>query len=60
MDALLTPTEVAERLRVEVRTLHAWRARQEGPPAIRMGKFLRYSQSELERWVAQRRLASPR
>jgi excisionase family DNA binding protein len=51
MDRLLTPPEVAELLGVELATLYAWRYRRHGPPAIRIGKFLRYRPHELEAWL---------
>ncbi len=52
---LLTVEEVAQLLQVPVRTLYAWRTRQCGPPAIRIGRFLRYEPSAVEQWIADRR-----
>jgi excisionase family DNA binding protein len=60
VDVLLTPTEVADRLKVQVRTLHGWRCRNEGPPAVRIGKYLRYPESELVRWLEKQAALSAR
>jgi excisionase family DNA binding protein len=49
----LTPEEVAEILRVKVGTLHNWRQRDVGPPAVRMGKYLRYRRSSFDKWLSE-------
>jgi excisionase family DNA binding protein len=49
-DRWMTPEEVAERLRVPRATLYAWRYKQTGPAAVRVGRHLRYRLSDLERW----------
>ena len=53
MDRLLTPAEVAEYLRVPVSTLHGWRQNKwnVGPPAIKVGKHLRYPLSGFNEWL---------
>jgi predicted site-specific integrase-resolvase len=52
-DRLLTQTEAAEFLRVDVGTLRRWGL--DGPPCIRVGtKFLRYSANQLSRWCEER------
>lgn len=48
---LLTPAEVAEMLAVPVKTLYAWRYSAAGPPAVKVGKYVRYDEAELERWL---------
>lgn len=48
---LLTPEEVAARLKIPRATLHQWRYRREGPPAIRVGRHLRYPEDEYEAWL---------
>jgi excisionase family DNA binding protein len=50
-DALLTSEEVAAYLRVPRSTLYGWKYRGDGPPAIRVGRLLRYRSSEVERWL---------
>jgi excisionase family DNA binding protein len=51
MSRLLTPDEVAERLRVPRATLSQWRYLREGPPAIKVGRHLRYPEDGLEAWL---------
>ena len=50
---LLTPEEVSEHLRVPVDTLYAWRYRGVGPPALRIGRHLRYPDDGLAWWLAE-------
>ena len=51
---LLTVQEVASFLRVPIRTLYGWRYHGEGPPAIRIGRYLRYRWTDVEEWLAKR------
>jgi excisionase family DNA binding protein len=51
-DALWTPEQVADYLAVPLKTLYAWRHRGDGPPAIRVGRHLRYKPADLEAWLA--------
>ena len=51
-DRLLTTAEVAEYLGLPTSTLYAWRYRRVGPPAIRVGKHLRYRRQSLDAWVS--------
>lgn len=48
---LWTVQDVSEFLRVPVTTLYAWRAQGSGPPARRIGKYLRYRPDEVQCWV---------
>ena len=52
MTKYLTTQELAEYLSVPVNTLYQWRVRNEGPQAARVGRHLRYSQAEVDRWLA--------
>ena len=45
---------LSEFLNVPERTIYAWRARGEGPPAYRVGKHLRYRRDEVETWLKGR------
>ncbi len=55
--ALLTPPEVAERLRVALKTLEDWRRRGDGPRFIRLGRAcVRYRTEEIEAFLAARTL----
>ena len=55
---LLTIEEVAGYLQVPRKTLYAWRARGDGPPASRVGKHLRYSKAKLLDWLRSNNLAT--
>jgi excisionase family DNA binding protein len=56
---LLPPKEVSERLGgVPVATLYLWRHRGDGPPAIKIGRHLRYDEDDLEAWIEARRSES--
>jgi excisionase family DNA binding protein len=57
-DELLTPAEVATWLQVPLSTLRIWRHRREGPPAVKVGRLLRYSRRDLETWLESRRQES--
>jgi excisionase family DNA binding protein len=52
-DRWMTPEEVAERLRVPRATLYAWRYKNIGPAAIRLGRHLRYRVEVVEAWEAE-------
>lgn len=51
-DRLANVQELAAYLRVPVKTLYAWRYHKTGPPALRVGKHLRYRWADINRWVA--------
>lgn len=50
-EPLLKPAEVAEYLGVPKPTLYQWRHKGEGPPALRVGRHLRYRRSDVEAWL---------
>jgi excisionase family DNA binding protein len=52
-DRWMTPEEVAERLRVPMATLYAWRYKNIGPAAVRLGRHLRYRVEAVEAWEAE-------
>lgn len=55
-DRMLTTRQVAERLGVSPRTVQDWRYRGGGPPGVALGrKTVRYSEAELETWLAEKR-----
>jgi excisionase family DNA binding protein len=47
----LTIEELADKLTLSVGCLRAWRARGEGPPAIRFGNRLRWDRREIDAWI---------
>lgn len=52
MVRLLTPEDVCEQLQVPISTLYKWRERNYGPPALKVGKFLRYQPADVEAFIA--------
>ncbi len=48
---LLTTAEVARHLGVPVATIHRWRYVGTAPPAIRIGRHLRFDADDLEHWI---------
>lgn len=57
---LLSPRELADFLRVPVKTLYQWHYLRVGPTAFRVGRHLRYRRSSLARWLASLEEASGR
>ena len=49
----LTVEELADLLRVPVSTVYRWRTTGTGPRASRVGRYLRYSRREIDRWLDQ-------
>ena len=49
---LLSVKEVAELLQVSARTIYDWRYQGLGPPAIMIGRLVRYEPNEIDRWLA--------
>ena len=52
---LLTTKEVANLLRVSPGTIYSWRHRHVGPPAVRVGKHLRWRAEDISAWVLHQR-----
>jgi DNA-binding transcriptional MerR regulator len=52
LEALWEIDQVAEYLGVPVQTLYAWRKRHYGPPAGRVGRYLRYDPTAVREWFA--------
>jgi predicted DNA-binding transcriptional regulator AlpA len=50
-ERLWTIHDVSAFLAVPVGTLYQWRHRELGPPAIRLGKHLRYDPTKVLAWV---------
>jgi Helix-turn-helix domain len=49
---LLSEEQVAERWMVSVKTLQGWRVRGGGPKFIKLGRVVRYSELDLEEFLA--------
>ena len=52
VDRLWTVHDVSAFLGVPVGTLYQWRVRSEGPPAMRLGRHLRFDPHAVRRWAA--------
>jgi excisionase family DNA binding protein len=50
-DGLWTPQALSSYLGIPVATLYQWRQRSEGPPAVRLGKHLRYRPEAVREWL---------
>lgn len=48
---LMTLNEVAEYLRVPPTTLYVWRTRGVGPTGRRVGRYVRYRSTDVDRWL---------
>lgn len=51
MTSLLTPEQVAEYLNVSRKTLYSWRMAGGGPPALKVGKYLRFERAAVDAWL---------
>jgi excisionase family DNA binding protein len=50
----MTPGEVAQMLHVPLDTIYRWRSAGTGPPAMKLGKYLRFAPDDVARWLASR------
>jgi excisionase family DNA binding protein len=50
-DSLWTPQALSSYLGIPVATLYQWRQRGLGPPAVRLGKHLRYRPEAVREWL---------
>ena len=48
---LLTAEELAGFLGVPLNTVYVWNHRRQGPPALKVGRHLRYRWAEVEAWL---------
>jgi excisionase family DNA binding protein len=55
MDALLTPEDLADYLRLPIATIYHWRSGGHGPPAYRVGRHVRFALDDVEAWLRERR-----
>ena len=51
---LLTVRELASYLGVPVSTIHFWRGRKQGPPALKVGRRLMFRVTDVARWLEER------
>jgi excisionase family DNA binding protein len=50
----LTVGQLAERYGVSVQTVYDWRKTGHGPAGMKVGRYVRYSQAEIERFEAEK------
>lgn len=56
-EVLWTVQDVSAFLRVPVATIYQWRVRSEGPPAMRIGRHLRFDPETVREWTREQREA---
>ncbi len=59
MDPLRSPQEFAEQVHVPVATTYQWSSKGTGPRYIRVGRHVRYRQSDIDAWL-NARVVEPR
>jgi len=50
-----TPEELSDWLGIPVGTIYQWRYRSVGPVGHRIGRHVRYHQTDIDRWLAEQR-----
>lgn len=58
LDPLWTPAQLAEYLGVPVQTLYDWRWKGVGPTPLKVGRHLRYRESDIKAWLDVRTAAA--
>jgi excisionase family DNA binding protein len=58
LDPLLSTQELAAYLDLPVATLYAWRYRGQGPSGFRVGRHIRYRQTDVDQWIMDQLAAS--
>ena len=52
-ERLWTVEQLARFLALPVATIYAWRYRGEGPPALRIGRHVRFRPEDIEAWLQE-------
>lgn len=52
-DPLLDPRALAAYLNITEEALEKWRASKRGPAFVRVGRLIRYRQSDVDRWLRE-------
>jgi len=58
-DKLWTAQEVADYFGVPLGTVYQWNSKRTGPRGIRVGRHVRYSRAEVDRWCAAQLHGTP-
>ena len=53
LEKMWTVDELAEFAGVSVTTLYHWRWQGKGPKAIKVGRYLRYPEGDIAKWLAE-------
>lgn len=56
---MLTTDELCMKLKIARETLYAWRKTGQGPKAYRIGRHLRFKESEVIDWLEERASIGP-
>jgi excisionase family DNA binding protein len=51
---MLTVQELADLLQIPTKTIYTWRYKGIGPPAVPMGKYLRFRAEDVAAWLDAR------
>ena len=51
LSRLLTVQELADLLQIPTKTIYTWRYKRIGPPAVPMGKYLRFRAEDVAAWL---------
>ena len=54
LSRLLSVQELAELLQIPTKTIYTWRYKRIGPPAVPMGKYLRFRVEDVAAWLDAR------
>jgi hypothetical protein len=57
---LLTPADLADKLKIDERTLASWRYHRRGPKFIRLERHVRYRTEDVDDWLDRPNQASVR
>ncbi len=53
---LMSERELAEKLKISLATLRAWRRNKRGPAFVRMGKAIKYRVDDVKDWLDGQRV----
>lgn len=53
MESLLNKKQVAELLNISVKTLDLWVAQNKAPRHLKMGRLVRFSQTDVDQFIQQ-------
>lgn len=60
LSRLLTVKELADLLQIPTKTIYTWRYKGIGPPAVPMGRYLRFRAEDVVAWLDARADVPPR